>query len=131
MVRNTRRRFLADVGSGMLAGALGSSLAFDLGITPVRAAEESERLTFGKMEPLVALMQDTPLEKLQRVLVDRIQSGTDLPTLVRAGLLANARTFGGNDYIGFHTFMALSPALDMAQRLPTERKALPVLKVLY
>ena len=63
MMRNTRRKFLTDVGSGMLAGALGSSLAFDLGITPVGAAEDSQRLTFGKMEPLVALMQDTPLEK--------------------------------------------------------------------
>lgn len=132
MTRNTRRRFLADVGSGMLVGALGSGLALDLGITPVRAAQDDlSRLKFGEMEPLVALMQETPLPKLQRVLVDKLRAGTSLQTLVRAGLLANARTFGGNDYVGYHTFMALAPALDMAQRLPSDRSALPVLKVLY
>jgi alkylhydroperoxidase family enzyme len=64
-------------------------------------------------------------------LVDRINAGTDLSTLIAAGSLANARTFGGHDYIGFHTFMALTPALEMSFELPTERKALPILKVLY
>ncbi|MDB5386932.1 MAG: hypothetical protein JWM11_2578, partial [Planctomycetaceae bacterium] len=42
-----------------------------------------------------------------------------------------ARTFGGHDYIGFHTFMALAPAYRMAQELPTALQPLPVLKVLY
>ncbi len=41
------------------------------------------------------------------------------------------RTFGGQDYVGFHTFMALTPALQMSIELPTEQKALPILKVLY
>jgi hypothetical protein len=45
--------------------------------------------------------------------------------------LANVRTFGGHDYIGFHTFMALAPSYRMAQRLPEAEQALPVLKVLY
>lgn len=131
MQNKSRRGFLADVGTGMLTGTLGAALAADLGIQPLQAAEPNSRLTFGKMEPLVALMQELPLKKLQTVLVSKIKTGTDLATLVQAGLLANARTFGGNDYIGYHTFMALAPALDMAQRLPTERRALPVLKVLY
>src|SRR6185437_11678569 len=48
-----------------------------------------------------------------------------------AGALANARTFGGEDYIGFHTMMALAPAMHMAGELPAELQALPVLKVLY
>lgn len=130
-MQNSRRRFLADVGSGMLTGALGSALALDLGINQVCAEDSPDRLNFGKMEPLVALMQETPLKKLQSVLVEKINTGTNLTTLVQAGLLANARTFGGNDYIGYHTFMALAPALDMSQRLPTERRALPILKVLY
>src|SRR5262249_61086696 len=51
--------------------------------------------------------------------------------LVAAGALANARSFGGEDYIGFHTMMALSPAYRMAQELPSDRAALPVFKVLY
>lgn len=131
MQRKDRRRFLANVGSGMLVGSLGTTLSGDLGISSAHADFDDERLTFGEMEPLVALMQETPLNRLQTVLTDRIQSGTDLATLVAAGSLANARTFGGHDYIGFHTFMALTPALEMAAELPTDRKALPVLKVLY
>ncbi len=50
---------------------------------------------------------------------------------ISAGALANARTFAGEDYIGFHTFMALLPAYEMARELPQDRRALPVLKVLY
>ncbi|HMP03884.1 MAG TPA: hypothetical protein PKC45_15435, partial [Gemmatales bacterium] len=45
--------------------------------------------------------------------------------------LANARTFGGENYFGFHVFMALAPAAQMAQSLPTDRAPLPLLKVLY
>ena len=131
MQRNDRRQFLANVGSGMLVGSLGAALSGDLGISSAHAGEDNDRLTFGDMEPLVALMQETPLNRLQTVLMDRINSGTDLATLIAAGSLANARTFGGHDYVGFHTFMALTPALEMATELPTGRKALPVMKVLY
>ena len=131
MQPNDRRQFLANVGSGMLVGSLGTGLAGDLGISSAFANEEDDRLTFGKMEPLVALMQETPLNRLQSVLLERINSGTDLETLIAAGSLANARTFGGHDYIGFHTFMALTPALEMSRELPSERKPLPIMKVLY
>src|SRR5712691_10654150 len=51
--------------------------------------------------------------------------------LASAGALANARTFGGEDYTGFHAFMALLPSYQMAQELPKDRQALPILKVLY
>jgi len=54
-----------------------------------------------------------------------------LKTLVAAAALANARTFGGEDYIGFHTFMALGPALKMSALMPKGSEALPVFKVLY
>src|SRR5262249_18370894 len=81
--------------------------------------------------PLVALMQETPLNRLLPVLVEKYQAGTDLRTLTAAAALANARTFGGHDYIGFHTIMALVPAYQMAQRLPAERRPLPVLNALY
>ncbi len=132
MQRKDRREFLARVGSGMLVGSLGTALSGDLGISVAHADDDSnDRLTFGDMEPLVALMQETPLNRLQRVLINEIDGGTDLSTLIAAGSLANARTFGGHDYVGFHTFMALTPALEMAAELPAERKALPILKVLY
>ena len=131
MKRNDRRQFLANVGSGMLVGSLGTALSGDLGISSAYARDDEDRLTFGEMEPLVALMQETPLNRLQPTLVDRIDRGTDLSTLIAAASLANARTFGGHDYVGFHTFMALTPALEMSRELPSEKRALPILKVLY
>ena len=131
MQDNNRREFLADVGRAMLLSSVGPALAADLGLASARAADQKEAISFGKMEPLVRLMQETPAAKIVPVLVERMKSGVELRTLVAAGALANARTFGGQDYIGFHTFMALPPALEMAQALPTNKQALPVLKVLY
>jgi len=55
----------------------------------------------------------------------------DLQRLVEAAALANARTFGGEDYVGFHTMMALAPSLHMARELPEAMQPLPVFKVLY
>src|SRR5262249_31967535 len=59
------------------------------------------------------------------------KDGTELRELVAAAALANARTFGGEDYTGYHAFMALVPAFQMAGELPKERQALPVFKVLH
>jgi hypothetical protein len=131
MNRNHRREFLADVGKGMLIGSVGSALALDLGLAPLFADDDEAKLTFGKLEPLVGLMQDTPADKLQRQLVKKLKSGTDLKTMIAAGALANARTFGGQDYVGFHTIMALAPAYEMSRELPKSLRPLPVLKVLY
>lgn len=126
-----RREFLEQVGGGMLFATLGSSLSAELGLATAQGAEDAPRLLFDDQETLVSLMQETEPEKLVSLLVERLESGTELKSLVAAGALANARTFGGQDYIGFHTFMALVPAWRMAQLLPSERQALPVLKVLY
>ena len=115
----------------MLIGGVGSSLAFDLGLTPAFADEGPGRLNFGKLEPLVAMMHDLPVHKLQTRLVDKLNSGTELKTLIAAGALANAQTFGGQDYVGYHTLMALAPAYEMARELPEPMRPLPVLKVLY
>ena len=131
MVDRTRREFLVDVGRGMLIASLGSVVAHDLGLASARAADAPEALSFGKLEPLVALMQDTPANKLLPALVEKMKDGTDLRTLVAAGALANARTFGGQDYTGFHTFMALIPAYEMSKELPAALRPLPVLKVLH
>ncbi len=125
----SRREFLADVGKGMLVASVGSGLAADLGLA--FGAEEPRALKFGKLEPLVCLMQETAADKLVPLLVEHLGSGTALKDLVSAAALANARTFGGEDYVGFHTMMALAPAYAMAQELPAGRQALPVLKVLH
>jgi hypothetical protein len=130
MNRN-RREFLADVGKGMLIASVGASLASDLDISSAFAAEESGRLSFGDREPLVNLMCETPADKLLPVVVEKLKAGTSLGALISAAALANARTFGGQDYTGYHAFMALAPAFQMAAELPDERKPLPVLKVLY
>lgn len=133
MKPNTRRQFLADVGSGMLVASVGPALALDLGLTSKALADgkTQSRLTFGAMEPLVAIMQDTPADKLLQIVVNKLQNGTDLKTIVAAAALANARSFGGHNYDGYHTFMALAPSYYMAQELPAEKRALPVLKVLH
>ena len=128
---HTRREFLADVGRGMLVASVGYGVATELGFAPVFAADASGALNFGSLESLVCLMQETTPDKLLPALVAQLNSGTELKQLVAAAALANARTFGGEDYVGFHTMMALSPALHMAQELPEAQQPLPVFKVLY
>jgi hypothetical protein len=132
MSRHNRREFLATVGQGMLIASVGYATAMDLGLARrALADDEPQPLDFGPMEKMVALIQETPPEKILPWAVGLIDQGTSLKQLVAAAALANARTFGGEDYVGFHTLMALGPCLDMAKQLPSDRAALPVLKVLY
>jgi len=132
MSQMSRRAFLADVGRGMLLASIGGSVATDLGLMPALADAAPKPLTFGTLEPLVALMQETSLGRLQPLLVDKLRTGNlDLGALVAAASLANARQFGGEDYIGFHALMAMAPAYQMSRELPASHGALPILKVLY
>jgi hypothetical protein len=131
MTNRNRREFLADVGKGMLIAGVGPALAADLGLASARAGEGPERLSFGDREPLVSLLEDTPADKLLPILVEKLKGGADVGSLVAAAALANARTFGGEDYTGYHAFMALAPSYHMAREMPEDRRALPVLKVLY
>jgi hypothetical protein len=127
----TRREFLGDVGRGMLVATVGYEVAHGLGLTPAIAGDVQDKLNFGSLESLVCHMQETPVDRLLPALTAQLRAGTDLRQLVTAAALANARTFGGEDYVGFHTMMALSPAFHMSQELPTELQPLPVFKVLY
>lgn len=130
----SRREFHRKVGEGMLWAGLGSALAAELGLSRAWADEikGDERLLFGDLEPLVAFMQDTPVEKLQALVVEKLQKReATLDELLQAAALANARSFAGEDYVGMHTLMAMKPALHMARRLPSDRSALAVLKILY
>jgi hypothetical protein len=128
---HTRREFLAQVGQGMLVASVGFEVANGLGLSPAWGEETSAELGFGSLEPLVRVMQETPVDQLLPKLVAELRAGTELKRLVAAGAMANARTFGGEDYVGFHTIMALAPALHMSQELSTAQQALPVFKVLY
>ncbi|MEA2629875.1 MAG: hypothetical protein QOE66_94, partial [Chloroflexota bacterium] len=111
----------------------GGGVAADLGLASARAGSDEgpAPLSFGPLEPLVALMQETSIDRLVPVAVEKLEAGTRLGDLVAAAALANARTFGGEDYVGFHTMMAFSPAFHMSRELPEGRQALPVIKVLY
>ena len=127
----TRREFLGQVGQGTLIATLGCGLASELGLTQALAEDAPDTLDFGPLEPLVRLMQETPVDQLLPKLVEQLRAGTELRNLVAASALANARTFGGEDYIGFHTIMAHAPAFHMAHEMPAGQEALPVFKVLY
>src|ERR1043166_1993869 len=105
-----RREFLADVGRGMLVATVGYGIASELKLSAGLPTDTPDALNFGSLERLVALMQDTPVNRLPPMLVDQLHSGTDLKQLTAAAALANARTFGGEDYVGFHTMMALAPS---------------------
>jgi hypothetical protein len=132
-ILHNRREFLGNIGKGVLATSLGPALALELGLTNKSIAADTgdKPLHFGDMEPLVCFMQETPVAKLQSALTAKLKEGVALDRMIAAAALANARTFGGHDYIGFHTIMALAPALKMARTMPAERAALPVFKVLY
>lgn len=132
MLTRTRREMFADVGHGMIAAGVGTALAADLGFNTAWAAEGPGRLTFGDLDPLVNFLQETPPDKLIPKAVEKIKAGTELKQLVAAAALTNARAFGGEDYIGFHTLMALAPAFLMSeQESDARKKPLAVLKVLH
>lgn len=131
MEPRTRRDFLADIGTGMLMASIGTVLASDLGLSTALAEDHVKTLEFGKLEPLVEMMQENSAERMLPLVVERLAQGTELREVVAAAALANARTFGGEDYVGFHAFMALAPAYEMSKEMSADRKALPVLKVLY
>ncbi len=126
-----RREFLGQVGVGMLASAGAWTVASEFDLLGMVYADEPDRLDFGKLEPLVALMQETAADALLPQLKTRLDAGVDLPTLAAAAALANVRTFGGQDYTGYHCFMAIVPALAMSRQLSGNAAAVPVFKVLH
>lgn len=127
-----RRAFLSDVGRGMFAAGLGASLAADLGFATAFAEEGPESIPLGEHQRLVELIRNTPAAELQPAIAKMILKGeTSLKQVTAASALANAVTFGGCDYVGFHTAMAMLPALEMSRQLQGGSQSLPVLKVLY
>ena len=132
MIPSSRRDFLVDVGRGMLVAGLGTTVAGNLGFSTAFADRGPESLKLGPYESLVELIRSTPPDKLQPILIAKLKSGeVNNKQLISAAALANAEAFGGQDYVGYHTAMAMLPALEMTKHLPAERQSLPVLKVIY
>ncbi len=132
MAENNRRGFLQNVGSGMLVAGLGANLAMELGVASEASLSPSDSNRYGTLSPWVARMQELEPDKLQVKMVEELGKGSvGLKELIAAAALANAETFGGQDYVGYHAEMALIPALQISDELPEKLKPLPVLKVLY
>jgi hypothetical protein len=125
-----RREFLQEVGGGMLAVVVGSSLAAELGLAAEDRKDDKAK-TPPNLARLSELIQQTPTKDLLGALGKQLKNGTSLKELIAAGALANARAFGGQDYNGYHSFMALCPSYAMAMALPEKERPLPILKVLY
>jgi hypothetical protein len=132
MTRPSRREALTDIGRGMFLATLGPAVATDLGLGAAWADEGPGRLTFGDLDPLVNFIHETPADRLLPLVAEKLRTGTDLRRLVAAAALANVRAFGGEDYVGFHTMMALTPSYHMAmEETDARRRPLAVMKVLY
>lgn len=131
MMTTSRRAFLGGVGGTMGLAAVGVALADRLGLAATLSRSARQRLSFGALDPLVDLMQETPADALLPLVVEKLRGGTPLTDIVAAAALANARALGGTNYDGYHAFMALMPSFEMAAQMPEPLTALPVLKVLH
>jgi hypothetical protein len=114
----------------MLAVLVGSSLAAELGLAAEDTRDSKAKASTG-LTRLSDIIQQTPTKDLLPALHKELNNGTSLKELIAAGALANARAFGGQDYNGYHSFMALCPSYAMAMALPEKERPLPILKVLY
>ncbi len=131
MSHSDRRAFMQEVGAGMLAVVAGPALTSQLGLGAEPAVADKPKAPPESLTRLADLLQQTAPAKLLPALATELKNGVSLRELVAAGAIANARAFGGQNYDGYHTFMALCPAFVMAASQPEKEKALPVLKVLY
>ena len=127
----SRREFLGGIGATIGSAAVGFAIAERLGFAEALFIAARERLTFGALDPLVDLMQATPADALMPLLIGKLHGGTSLSDIVAAGALANARAYGGTNYNGYHTLMAMMPSFEMAAQMPAPYAALPVLKVMH
>jgi hypothetical protein len=114
----------------MLAVLVGPGLAAELGLA-AEDNKEGKAKTAASLARLSQIIQQTPTQELLPALHAELKNGASLKELIAAGALANARAFGGQDYNGYHSFMALCPSYAMAAALPENERPLPILKVLY
>src|SRR6187402_464142 len=77
----SRRRFLQDVGRGMLVASVGPALAFDLRLASAADVEGSDRIRFGSRDRLVDLLQSSTPEQMLRLAVAELKRGATLKDL--------------------------------------------------
>ena len=126
MNQRSRRDFLTDVGTGMVVASIGAHLAADLGFSTAFA---NQGRTAGRLRPGTSGQLDAGKRLPPSCCpwwCNGYGKGPNCANWWLRAALANARTFGGEDYIGFHTMMAIAPAFHMAGELPAARRALPV-----
>ncbi|HUR29116.1 MAG TPA: hypothetical protein VM509_13085 [Planctomycetota bacterium] len=131
MKHTSRRAFLGGIGASAVSASLAFAYASQLGWASDLTRRERERLRFGANDELIDLLQATPADEVLPLVVQRLKTGTTLVELVGASALANARAYGGTNYNGYHTLMALCPSFEMAVQAPGPYSALPVLKVVH
>ena len=96
MVPSSRRDFLRDVGRGMLVAGIGTAVASDLGFSTAFADRGPEALPLGSHESLVELIRSTSPEKLQPILILKLEAGeVNNKQLIQAAALANAEATRG------------------------------------
>lgn len=127
----SRRAFLGNVGKGALVMGLSGAVAAEMGIIPDFLDDDGPQLDFGALESMAATMQEMDPDALMGWTAKKLKAGTSLKSLVAAATLANARTFGGQDYTGYHCAMALMPAWHMRRWMPQGQEALPAMKVFH
>ncbi len=59
-MKTDRRRFLTQIGNGMMVAGLGPVLAGELGYASEFAFENDQRIEFGELASWVNMMQETP-----------------------------------------------------------------------
>ena len=69
----------------MLAASIGSATALELGLSPARADEGPDRLTFGALEPLTAAV---------RAVFARMESAVGTTVKKKSGLMATVTARG-------------------------------------
>jgi hypothetical protein len=131
MTGTDRREFMQEVGEGMLAVIVGPALLAELGLGANAYTDDTTKPVPGGLGKLAGLLQQTAPAKLLPALAEQVKKGVGLRDLIAAGAIANVRAFGGQDYVGFHTFMALCPSYSMAMALPEKERAVPIFKVLF
>src|SRR5262245_46413952 len=104
----------------MLAVLVGAGLPTVLGL-PEEDTTEGKARTPAGVDRLSRVIQQTQTKDLLPALHAELKNGVGLKELIAAGALANVRAFGGQDYNGYHSFMALCPSYAMAAALQIGR----------
>lgn len=130
----SRRRLLGHGCRGALLAGIGSGLGTTAwsGGGPVGAwLEQDQGIDFGRHRDRVEfLLSASPSGMLDHV-VEGLRKGETREDWAAASALANAVTFGGEDYDGYHVAMALIPSLRMSSRLGGTDAKLALLKVMH